>query len=323
MSILKNRKKKFGDVPLSVLMAKSKPVQVSLEDMSFWAKLKYHIFDTIGLCFAFLLSVFVRVFFLFVPMEYRGVEKLRDYVENKGPVILVFWHGRAIYVIKFWLRMIGFRKHPIYGIFSTHRDGKFIGRILVFLGGKKISTNRKNVNQGKKTAIESLKILRKGYSLGFTPDGPVGPRMNFVTDSAFLFAKSSGAPIVPVCASSLNAKLLNSWDRFMFAKPFHKTVVSVGDFLFVPKNIGDAEFKKLKADFEKRMVRETQKLDAEMKMPLVEPDDGFEKEERWLKKLRKWGEKPEVIDALEKDLNRRRLAKRMERVKDENKSSNN
>ena len=270
--------------------------------LNFWSVVKYRIVDTIMLFIAFMLSVFVRLFFIFVPTKYVGGDSLKQYLKEKGPVILVFWHGRSIYVIKFWLSVLGFKNYPIYGIFSTHRDGKFMGRVLGFLGVRKIPTDKGDVERGKKAAIKSLKILHKGYSLGFTPDGPVGPRMNFVTDSAFLFAKASGAPIVPVYASSENAKVLNTWDRYMIAKPFHKTVVSVGDFLFIPKKIGSEEFKKIKSDFEKKMVLDTQKLDKKMKMPRIEPDDGTEKIRRYLKKLKKWGVPQDKIDLFEKQL---------------------
>ena len=267
---------------------------------NFLGEIKYRIVDVVMLFVAFLLSVFVRVFFLFVPTKYVGGDVLKQYLKEKGPVILVFWHGRSIYVIKFWLSVLGFRNYPIYGIFSTHRDGKFMGRVLGFLGVKKIPTDKGDAEQGKKAAIKSLKILHKGYSLGFTPDGPVGPRMNFVTDSAFLFAKASGAPIVPVYASSEKAKILNTWDRYMIAKPFHKTVVSVGDFLFISKKVSDADFKKIKSDFEKKMVFDTQKLDKKMKMAKIEPDDGTEKIERYLVKLKKWGVAQDKIEFFEK-----------------------
>ena len=263
---------------------------------TFWEKLKQVCGECLSSLFAYVLSIFLKIYYWFIPVEYRGDKRLLEYLKNKGPVILVFWHGRSFFPVSFWRRIVKFRRYPIYGIFSTHKDGKFIGQVFSAFGVKNIASKKGDAKQGRDVVVKSLKLLKKGNSLGFTPDGPVGPRMNFVTESAFLFAKASGVPIVPIYSSSKRAKLLGSWDRYMVPKPFCRAVVSVGDFLFIPKNVKESELKKIKSEFEKKMVAETQKLDLEMKMPKIEPDDGSDKLRRTLKYYEKCGNVAVVED---------------------------
>ena len=220
---------------------------------------------------AFILILFIRFVYLTTFVKYRGVDKLKKYMKDGKPIILVFWHSRGILMPKFWSKNLGMYRHPIYGIFSTHRDGQLIGKLFGLLGVKSILSSSKSTAQASQVAMKSMRLLKSGKSIGFTPDGPVGPRMNFVSDSAFLFAKASGVPVVPVCLSPKNPKILNTWDRYLIPKPFHRAVVEVGDFLFIDKRISDVEFKKVKTEFERKMVGDTLRLDKEMKLPEILP----------------------------------------------------
>ena len=221
---------------------------------------------------AFILIGFIRFVYFTTFIKYRNVKKIKDYMKDGKPVILVFWHSRSILTPKFWNDNLGMRRHPIYGIFSTHRDGRLVGKLYGFLGVKDIASSSKSVSQATGVVMKSMRLLKSGISIGFTPDGPVGPRMNFVSDSAFLFARASGAPVVPVYISSHKPKILNSWDRLIIPKPFHKAVVEVGDFLFIDKKISDEDFIKVKEDFEKGMVENSLRLDREMGMPEILPE---------------------------------------------------
>lgn len=215
----------------------------------------------------------VKLVYFFTFVEYRNIKKLQDYLNSGKPVILVFWHSRCFLISKLWRDKIGMKKHPIYGIFSTHRDGQLIGKLFEHLGVKNIISSSKNVMQARAVVMKSLKLLKQGVSIGFTPDGPVGPRMHMVSDSAFVFAKASGAPIVPVYISAKNPIIFNSWDRFVLEKPFHKAVMKVGDFLFVDRNISADDLEKVKVDFERQMVYNTLQLDRELGMPEILPAD--------------------------------------------------
>lgn len=218
---------------------------------------------------SFVAFLYVKFVYLFSKIEYRGVEKVQDYIKDDKSVILVFWHSRSILMAKFWCDKIGVKKHPIYGIFSTHRDGTMIGKIFSYLGVKNIMASSKSIMQARQVAMKSMRLLKSGTSIGFTPDGPVGPRMHFVSNSALLFAKASGAPIIPVYISSHKPKILNTWDRFLIIKPFHKSIIEVDDLFFIDKKMTAKDLKNFEKKLVDRMVKKTLALDKEMGMPEI------------------------------------------------------
>lgn len=208
---------------------------------------------------SFVLFLLVRLVQLLSWTTYINRKSLVNYLKSGKPVIIVFWHSRTMLVTKVWPK-----KFPVYGIFSTHSDGRMIGKIYNWLGIKNILTSSKSTVSAKEVVFKFLKLLKSGVSAGLTPDGPLGPAQTITTDSIFLFAKSSGAPIVPLYASSNRVKFLNSWDRFMLVKPFSKSVIEVGDFVFVDKNASVEDIQKIKKNLENVMRQKTTELDKKM-----------------------------------------------------------
>jgi lysophospholipid acyltransferase (LPLAT)-like uncharacterized protein len=201
--------------------------------------------------------------------KYRNVGRLKKYVAGGKPVIVVMWHSRSLFINKVWGRRIGIKRHPIQAIFSAHRDGRLIGSIYERLGIKNILSSSKSVADAKAVTFKVLRLLKSGVSIGITPDGPLGPAMTFTTDSAFLFARSTGAPIVPLYISANRARFLKTWDRFMLIKPFSKSVIEAGDFVFIDKEATPPDIARAKASLTKTMVEKTVSLDREM--GLVQP----------------------------------------------------
>jgi len=178
-------------------------------------------------------------------------------------VIAVVWHNRSLFIGKVWRSQIGVLRHPIYAVFSAHRDGRFISNIYRYLGVRRILANEKSARDQKRVVFKILRKLAADYSIGITPDGPRGPvPMKFNTDSAFLFALKSGAPIVPVYMSASRFWSLKTWDKFMVVKPFSRSIVEFGDFVWVKNK---AEIAELRKNLAEEMARKTEKLDAEMK----------------------------------------------------------
>ncbi|MBD5405702.1 DUF374 domain-containing protein [bacterium] len=208
---------------------------------------------------SFILFLLIRLIQLLSWTTYINRKKLVDYLKTGKPVIIVFWHSRTMLVTKVWPK-----KFPVYGIFSTHSDGRMIGKIYNHLGIKNLLSTTKSVASTKEVVFKFLKLLKSGVSAGLTPDGPLGPAQTITTDSIFLFSKSSGAPIVPLYASANRVKYFKSWDRFMLVKPFSKSVVEVGDFVFVDKNATNDDIQKIKKNLERVMRDKTKELDKKM-----------------------------------------------------------
>lgn len=208
---------------------------------------------------SFILFLLIRLIQLLSWTTYINRKKLVDYLKTGKPVIIVFWHSRTMLVTKVWPK-----KFPVYGIFSTHSDGRMIGKIYNHLGIKNLLSTTKSVASTKEVVFKFLKLLKSGVSAGLTPDGPLGPAQTITTDSIFLFSKSSGAPIVPLYASANRVKYFKSWDRFMLVKPFSKSVVEVGDFVFVDKSATNDDIQNIKKNLERVMRDKTKELDKKM-----------------------------------------------------------
>ncbi|MCL2439478.1 MAG: DUF374 domain-containing protein [Alphaproteobacteria bacterium] len=213
---------------------------------------------------AFLVSVLVRVIQRLSPTKYIGDEKLIKHIDEGRPAVFVLWHSRALFMNKLWREKLIKKKPKLYSIFSSHHDGRLLSLVYRCLGMYRILSNINNPASTKKTALTALKILKRGDCLGITPDGPRGPNMTFSTDSAFLFAKASGAPIIPLYISADRAKFLRTWDRFMIILPFSKSKYIVDDFIYVDRNATAADIRKLKEDLTARMREKTAILDHEM-----------------------------------------------------------
>ncbi|RLB66924.1 MAG: hypothetical protein DRH08_04995, partial [Deltaproteobacteria bacterium] len=71
--------------------------------------------------------------------------------------------------------------------------------------------------------------------LGFTPDGPKGPR-HIVKEGVVQLARISGRPIVPIAFACSNGHRFQSWDRFLLPYPWGKAVYSFGEPLYYDKN---------------------------------------------------------------------------------------
>ena len=213
---------------------------------------------------AFVISLIIKLLYQTFRIKKINFETLTKY--SKTGYILLFWHGRFM-LPPFLIRKTGIK---MFGLFSKHRDGKLIAKIFTFNGVNPIwgSTNYATAS----TIRDSIKILKQGHALGFTPDGPIGPRFNIVTNSPLYFAMKTGVPIIPLYISAKNVKIINSWDRCMIIKPFSKVIAKIGDPIFIT----DSDFKnkqdEIKNQLQEMMIKEQQKLDKKYNLPLIEPE---------------------------------------------------
>lgn len=102
-------------------------------------------------------------------------------------------------------------------LISSHFDGAFISKTIEYFGLGTIagSTNRNAV----RVLIEAIKVIKEGYDIGITPDGPKGPRHE-VADGIIVMAQKTKAKIVLVEIKPTKFWQFNSWDKFTVPKPF-------------------------------------------------------------------------------------------------------
>ncbi len=95
---------------------------------------------------------------------------------------------------------------------------------------------RGSTNQSGALALRDMqRMMKNGYSIVTTADGPRGPKYEFKI-GAILMARIAGVPIIPVACAADRAWYLNRWDDFMVPKPFSRIVLAVGDPYPIPKD---------------------------------------------------------------------------------------
>lgn len=130
--------------------------------------------------------------------------------------IIVFWHGEIVPIA--WVH----RRRGIAPLISRHADGEIIARIVEGLGYR---TARGSTSRGGVRALlETVRLVEQGIPVGFTPDGPRGPRHQFAP-GALIVAQRTGRPVLAMSASADRAWRLSSWDRHVVPKPFARVTI--------------------------------------------------------------------------------------------------
>ena len=161
---------------------------------------------------------------------------------NKKPLIIAFWHNRLMMIPFITLGpKKAHRGYNFMTLASRHGDGRFVGRVMEKFGLISILGSTKNSkHKDRGIPISSLKQifggLKKGYSLGITPDGPRGPNQK-INGEIVNIARISGALIIPTSYSCSRSLELRTWDKFKIPLPFSKLCFYFDEELFgVAKN---------------------------------------------------------------------------------------
>ncbi len=167
------------------------------------------------------IALYVRLVFKTSRWKSVGFAHIKPYLEGKKPVITCFWHGRMMMMVYAWPS-----KKPFFMLQTAHRDGRLMHAFLkqFNLGG----VLHQRGDAGKAVGlIEMRRALQQGYAVGFTPDGPKGPKHKMKKGLPHLAIKE-GCDVVPVAFSSSRHYIARSWDQFFVARPFSKGVFVYG-----------------------------------------------------------------------------------------------
>lgn len=187
---------------------------------------------------ALIVYLYLQIVYKTSKKKFIGFEKIYDAIKNKEAIIFAFWHNRLI-MIPFIARKTKrkFKNHEFMTLASKHGDGRFVGSVMEKFGLISILGSTKD---GRKTSRgidygsmrKIIEGLKKGYSLGITPDGPRGPNQK-VNGELVNIARLTKAKIIAISYSSSDFKIIQkSWDKFKIPLPFSKLCFVVDDFYF-------------------------------------------------------------------------------------------
>jgi hypothetical protein len=154
--------------------------------------------------------LFIRLIYLTNKKEFHSPDTI-----STEPTIFACWHGELLMLPYLYSK---YRKTPHAKVLiSSHFDGMLIAKTITYFGLGTIhgSTNR----NAARVLMQAIKVLKEGYDIGITPDGPKGPRHE-VADGILVMAQKTGAKIVLVEIKPTKYWQLKSWDKFTIPKPF-------------------------------------------------------------------------------------------------------
>lgn len=209
------------------------------------------------------LASYVRLVHATSRWQIQGGEDAARLWDSNQPFILAFWHGRLLMMPYCWRR--GMR---IGMLISQHPDGQFISHTIRHFG---LDTIVGSTSRGGAAAMRAIvKSLNTGESVGFTPDGPRGPRMR-ASAGIVQAARLTGVPILPCTFAVGRRRVLGSWDRFILALPFSRGIFIWGEPITIERRASDHDVEAARRLVEDRLNAITAEADRLVGVDPIEP----------------------------------------------------
>ncbi|EOQ89758.1 PF04028 domain protein [Leptospira yanagawae serovar Saopaulo str. Sao Paulo = ATCC 700523] len=178
-------------------------------------------------------------------------EQYEELFKNKKPYIYSIWHTNVLYSP--YLH----RKKKVAVLISESKDGDYINEVVHRFGNTSI---RGSSSKGGSKALKAvIQHLKKGLPAAFTPDGPRGPAF-IVQPGIIAAAQVTQVPIVPFHYECSRQWILErAWDKHRVPKPFTTFVVSYGEPIYIPRELNEVEFEKMRLQVEEAMLQNRDK----------------------------------------------------------------
>ena len=166
-------------------------------------------------------------------------------IEKSGKIpIYSFWHNRIFAGTYF------FRERGIVIITSQSFDGEYIARFIQRFGYGAVRGS--STRGGVGALVEMIRLMKKGLPMGFSVDGPRGPKYVAKT-GAVLLAKKTGNPLMPFVFECEKYWTLNNWDKLQIPKPFTRAKLFIGEPIDVSKDANEAEIENKRAELQSKL----------------------------------------------------------------------
>lgn len=197
---------------------------------------------------------FLQLYAKTLRLQFENIEPLLKHLENKGRAIIACWHQRFFGGFYF---PRAYRKFPCIMI-SQSRDGDFIANVVKRMGCIPV---RGSGTRGWKRGLEGMVagIMQNGIAAHIV-DGPTGPP-RVIKPGLIYLAQKTGAAICGAYISCENPWIFKSWDRFMVPKPFSRVLIHAGPLKFVPQEMDDTEFERVRLRIEQEMMEGYEEAD--------------------------------------------------------------
>jgi lysophospholipid acyltransferase (LPLAT)-like uncharacterized protein len=187
-----------------------------------------------------LLSVIWKILKCTLRRRRSGFEAVKALIDGGQHIILSFWHRRLVMMPLSY----PFKRCDADGnvrgvaiLSSDSKDGEISAAIWRHLGIHAVRGTASH-GGGAQGLVKMIQVVRQGWDLGITPDGPRGPRFE-LKPGVIAVARKTRAWVVPVTVAYSSAWQLKTWDKMLIPKPFSKVAVLYGEPYQVPEQIED------------------------------------------------------------------------------------
>ncbi len=213
---------------------------VPMPQLSLWRRMQIPVFAWAAYWVIRLLGPTLR-------FEIVGVHNAVQIRDAGEPGIGTFWHRCILPAAWFW------RNRGIVVLNTVNFDGQWTRRVIERLG---FGTAQGSSSRG---AIEGLmamaRSLEGGRHVGFTIDGPRGPRY-VAKPGPVILARRTGRPISVFHIALKRAHTFQkSWDLFQLPYPFTDAVMVVAPPIRVPADADSNTMKQKQAEMQEALER--------------------------------------------------------------------
>jgi lysophospholipid acyltransferase (LPLAT)-like uncharacterized protein len=166
-------------------------------------------------------------------------------IERAGKLpIYTFWHNRI------FLGTYFFRRRGIVVITSQSFDGEYIARFIQRFGYGAVRGS--STRGGVAALVEMIRLMRARLPMGFTIDGPKGPKY-VAKIGACLLAKKTGNPLMPFAVEAEKFWQVKSWDNLQIPKPFSRARVFIAEPIYISPDAGDEALENKRLELQKSL----------------------------------------------------------------------
>jgi lysophospholipid acyltransferase (LPLAT)-like uncharacterized protein len=197
-----------------------------------------------------LFYLLIRIVGLTARVTVEGKHNLDEIRASGRLPIYAVWHDR-IFLGTYLLR----DSRAVY-LTSQSFDGEYIARFLQRFGYGVIRGS--STRGGGRGLVEMVRGMRRRLEMGFTVDGPKGPRY-VAKPGVLMLAKKTGNPILPFTVSAQHYWMVNSWDRLQIPRPFTRAKLIFGNPIEVDSDADDAVLAAKLEELQSELERLTEK----------------------------------------------------------------
>lgn len=189
--------------------------------------------------------VLIRMLGSTIRFQTTGWENFEAIKQAGKLPIYSFWHDRIISGTYF------FRNRGIIVLSSSSFDSEYTARCIQRLGFGIIKGS--STRGGIQALVGMIRMMKQGFAMAFTIDGPKGPRYEAKAGPVVL-AKKTGNPLMPFVIECEKFWTIKSWDRLQIPKPFSKAKLIIGEPIYVDANARDEELENKRLELQDSLI---------------------------------------------------------------------